>query len=256
MAWDTSPTWQGISTEADFLRVDGTRPLSSSWDVGGQDISNVGAVSATTASVGGNAVLDTSHLAWTSSGHTGTAWALASFDGSGNTTATMPATSPTAWGLVQADASATIDEGWLPTAFPRMEHRVKTVDTARSSTTTLADDPHLAGLVLEANTRYAVEAFLRYQSSTTADLAFNLQVPAGASFWAWAQGTAPIGSSVLNGGGSATPDGTGYDEIVRVTGEVLVGATAGVLDFQWAQKTSQGTNTIVRSGSWLRATRL
>jgi hypothetical protein len=138
--------------------------------------------------------------------------------------------------------------------------KVKTADTSRASTTTFSSDPHLVVPVL-ANTVYSVDVQGVYFANAAGQLKLQATFPAGATFEAgtwgydpgtdeWAAATTLAGASPflfvtgLVGGAANIP--------FRLTGSLHVGATAGSLDIQWAQTTSNASATILRKGSWMR----
>jgi len=141
---------------------------------------------------------------------------------------------------------------------------VATTDTSRTSNTTLLSVTDLA-IALEANTTYAFDMFLAYDAGVTGDIKCAFTVPSGASIsWAgWGLTTGTTGSfgdmtaqradgsgTTLAFGGSATLAGV---LACAPRGYVTTGGTTGNLQFQFAQNTSNGTATTIKSGSWLRA---
>jgi len=137
----------------------------------------------------------------------------------------------------------------------------KPSDTIRTATTTLADDPHLtfAGL---ANTVYAVEAVLYLNGPSAADWKFGWSVPAGATMlWGavgegsskWSAGSSTVTPTALNTEADPDTGGAATGVCGRVLkGKVRIDATAGNVTLQWAQNTSNGGNSIVTAGSFLR----
>lgn len=141
---------------------------------------------------------------------------------------------------------------------------VKSTDKTANANTTLSDDPQLSIAVLAATT-YLFEALLIWSSGTTPDAKFGLTVPAGctwqlAPFGIPAAGTATAGSletaiftaSGIPLGGVAA----GTKTAALVTGVVFVAGTAGSVTVSWAQNSSNASNTVLYTGSWLQLTRV
>ena len=133
--------------------------------------------------------------------------------------------------------------------------KYKTADTSRNTTITLADDPHLAGWSLEADTVYMIEAGLWFQSaSSTPDIAWTFQFS-----------NTPQASKIVY-------ENTAGDDITATRSKALTGGsqhgynliafvhsnatTGGTMDWQWAQLTSDATDVTVELGSWMKVTKL
>ena len=133
---------------------------------------------------------------------------------------------------------------------------VKSADESVASSTTLQNDDELK-LPLEANTDYAIEAFLTFTAHSSADLKFGFTWPNLASGYItgrWVGGGGVDGYGPLTSSGStsdADGRGDGSPVVVRLWGSIFVGANAGDLQLQWAQNTSHATATKVKAGSWL-----
>lgn len=142
----------------------------------------------------------------------------------------------------------------------------KTTGEAVTSSTTMQNDDELFVPVV-ASSVYLAELFLLYDAAAAGDIKIGWTAPSGASL-AWTvvgattAETTNTSVSTLNmqtrttsetaslGGSSSTGIGaTAY-------GRLTVSTTAGNLQFQWAQDTSNGTATNVRAGSVLKLTRL
>lgn len=140
---------------------------------------------------------------------------------------------------------------------------VKTADEQVVSSTTLQDDDHLS-LTVVAGGWYAVDAFLDVEGDPAGDLTLGWSLPAGATM-SWTEGgisagnTNNIGSIKLQRNDAATSSSVGIiaaGSSVRPAGRLTVGGTAGTLQLRWAQTASSVTPTIVKTGSWLRLTRI
>lgn len=139
--------------------------------------------------------------------------------------------------------------------------KVKTTDTSRANTTSLVDDPHLVIPVL-ANTVYSVDMYGVYQAGGTGLFTVRMALPSGATMsggsWHADTGTDEWAACAVQE--SATPyafvgglAGTGTNLVFRLQSSLHVGANPGNLSLQWAQQVSNGTATILRKGSWMRA---
>lgn len=139
--------------------------------------------------------------------------------------------------------------------------KIKTAFTARASTTVLADDDHLAGWNLSANSQYVIEGFLAY-SHNVGNFAFDLNFSNLPQTDAW------MAYQAFDGAGNAEQDmvtiqtGTDISFTTLADGDnvgvILHGGfasnatTGGTLDFRWAQETSSANNTTLLGRSWIR----
>jgi len=129
---------------------------------------------------------------------------------------------------------------------------VKKVDESRQSDTTMTDDAELF-VPLEANKNYGFETRLFYQSSAAADFKVGYTIPSlatglrlGASNW---HSTVGIATFVIP---TVTFVAMGATLVTTPTyGRVIMGATAGDLNFQWAQNAPVASDTTVKAGSRL-----
>jgi hypothetical protein len=153
--------------------------------------------------------------------------------------------------------------------LPQHNYIVKSADESLANSGSMQDDNHLI-LSVAANTDYILEAGLVYSATNGVDLAFGWIAPSGATMY-WSSGTAShyvastpyvsfsamIVSSIavaigFSSGGTSNP----FFEIARPYGLLRVGSTAGTIRLRWAQNVSNAEHTVMRSGSWLRLTRM
>lgn len=140
------------------------------------------------------------------------------------------------------------------------DRKVKAADTARTATTTLADDPDLSGWSLAANTRYRVNGFLRTTAPNPEGikLAWQLDNAAQESMlvYTWFAGSTNLHQQTdITSTLAVTTSSTAVGFLIE--GVILSHASlASVLDLQWAQVTSGAPNTIMELGSWLEVTKL
>jgi hypothetical protein len=181
-------------------------------------------------------------------------WKVAYTDGSSAQTALALGAAGTVLQSAGAAAAPTFARAWTCV--------LKTSDTARASTTVLADDPTLV-LSCSASTTYKIriKAFYKianatmdfkygfaYSSTTTGDITSDLKTTiagAAAGTAAEIQGVsaAIVGSTSI----LSTASGTGRIELDFV----FTTNGAGTFSFQWAQNTSDVGNATVLKGSML-----
>lgn len=137
----------------------------------------------------------------------------------------------------------------------------KSANEIVNSSTTLQDDDALF-LPLAANEVWAFTLFLLYDSDAAADIKFAFTVPSGATLHARRLWYSYDYATILEGNyaaGDESPAGapaSGTPISLRSRGVVINGANAGNLQLQWAQRVNTAVDTIVKKGSWLKATRL
>ncbi|WP_405964856.1 hypothetical protein OG713_34975 [Streptomyces sp. NBC_00723] len=141
----------------------------------------------------------------------------------------------------------------------------KTANTSRTSTTTLAADPHLSINVVAGT--YQVDAFLLYDGDNAADLKLGWFAPASTTGGWW-----PGGSDSSNTTQAATTRwggltdfsvstlpvaciGSGTVVTCRPVGTAVV-TTSGQISLAWAQNATSATATVVRQHSWLSLRRI
>lgn len=138
----------------------------------------------------------------------------------------------------------------------------KAATTARSSTTTLADDPNLTAAITAAGT-YIIEVWMSYGTAAPGSQGLKVQL----NF----TGTTTYSSTTYYGvnniattmfyANSGTPLGTpltlvgagqgSVTEWVYLTGLATV-STSGTFSVQWAQVNSSGNSTSVGQGSYMK----
>ena len=139
----------------------------------------------------------------------------------------------------------------------RWRYLRKSSDETVNNSSTLQDDDTFVIPVL-ANREYEVEGLFRYSSGATPDFKFQFTVPSGATI----DGVAEVPDS------SATTTGALLAEAIPVTtaaglGDavpcavwvrftIIVSSTAGNVTLQWAQNTSNPSDTKVLANSYLR----
>lgn len=138
----------------------------------------------------------------------------------------------------------------------------KTGDETVTSSTVLQDDDHLLATVV-ANATYEFRLVAFYDGGTTGDIKLGFTVPASSTLiWGingatagvsnianatanWTVTTASGGSAVVGANGAATK------MILRAEGLLRTAGTAGTLQLQWAQSSSDATATTLFTDSYL-----
>ncbi len=128
---------------------------------------------------------------------------------------------------------------------------IKSVDETIQTDTVLSNDSELLAAVT-ANTNYYWVLMLNFTTPNNADLKLLFTAPAGAVMKAAVQDAigaynAGVMKDVLTEEQLTTGNNTDMNYILQ--GSLEIGATAGTVNFQWAQNTSQATDTTVREGS-------
>lgn len=139
--------------------------------------------------------------------------------------------------------------------------------TPVNNSTTLVNATGLS-VPVNANAVYLVKGVIVHDTSQIADIKLAWTAPAGVTGTWWAQGlrlaqTSTGGvenmtfqsfawTTASSAGGAAVGTAT----TVGIQGLLIVAATAGTLQFQYAQQALDPTNTTVRAGSWISALRV
>lgn len=130
---------------------------------------------------------------------------------------------------------------------------VKNADETVTSSTTLQDDDQLT-FTPNISKTYNVSIFVFMDSGVTPDIKFALSIPTGATAIELAEVWAPNDSRVTtNWTSSRMLVGAAGVRYFHLTGRVIMSTTAGSVTFQWAQNTSDASDTKVLEGSLLLA---
>lgn len=141
-------------------------------------------------------------------------------------------------------------------------HAYKTANTSRTSTTTLAADPHLI-VPVDANAMYELTGLIDFEADAAGDMKFQFTLPASATMnYTWLSWTAVADLFTNNATNNQTTvasiggGGAGVGRGVILQGNVTTAGTAGNLGINWAQNTSSGTATIWHQYSYLKLLRV
>lgn len=171
----------------------------------------------------------------------------------------------TGGGDLSANRSFAIDTAVVPTLTGSPIRTRTTSDSTISSDNTLSDDPAAAmSFAIGASEVWYVDWTVSYSSNTTPDFQVAVTGPAGATCNLYVYGSAVTDNTIphpwrllasYQALATATPCGGQGNTVysaVRITGVIVNSTTAGNITLQWAQNTSDGTNTIRRAGSTLK----
>lgn len=135
----------------------------------------------------------------------------------------------------------------------------KTADQSRTSSTTLVDDDDLL-LAIGANEVWSFEFRIFHVGHATPDIKFAITVPSGATLnWTANHINASnthVNSQQVTSGGSVHFVSATTTRLDVITVIVENGATAGNIQFQFAQQASDGNTVTIKQESCLIATKL
>ena len=122
-----------------------------------------------------------------------------------------------------------------------------------NNSTTLQNDDHFV-FAVTANSRWVVELHLNMISSAVADFKFDFSVPSG-GYHGLTLDTS--GTTFWNQAAASTITAcAGSQTLAVLRGTIVIGSTAGNVQFRWAQNTAEATNTTVYADSILVAWRV
>lgn len=137
----------------------------------------------------------------------------------------------------------------------------KSADETVNNSSTLQNDNHLVISVV-ANAAYTVDLYAIYNSNSTANLKVDYTMPAGAALSQMVFISGGTLSAIQHGVSLGTVGavngiaGISADTGLQMHGVLTTGGTSGNLTFRWAQNVANASNTIMRTGSYLRAQRI
>lgn len=132
----------------------------------------------------------------------------------------------------------------------------KTSDETVNNSSTLQDDDELL-LAMVASATYQLYLRLIINSGTTPDFKAKFTVPASATgnLHCWTGSTPDTAASVLQGPFDLTTaaafSGVAGDQVVIIEGLIFTSATPGNLVLQWAQNVATGSDTKVKTNSFM-----
>ena len=139
----------------------------------------------------------------------------------------------------------------------------KAANEAITTDTGFSDDDSLLS-VLKVGT-YALELNVRLSSDATPAFKWRVAASGGlavSGIWLGSVATTVAADSIVRGNSSVAlltshpvPTATTADFFLQIAGTAVV-TTAGTLNFQWAQATSDAATTTVHAGSFMKATKI
>lgn len=147
----------------------------------------------------------------------------------------------------------------LNTAFDWNRTCFKATDQSVISTTTLVNVTSLV-LTVESNSTYIFDSTIIYDTNAAADIKVQFTLPSGTFIRVacWLSNTAlgATDATVFHNAqdtGLWTAGGFAAGTFMSMlpTGTIITGATAGSMQFQFAQNTSTAVNTTIKAGSWI-----
>jgi len=130
----------------------------------------------------------------------------------------------------------------------------KTSDTSTASDTTVNNDPHLRFNVA-ANSVWEVVLYLLWTAGTTGDIKYGWSLTGGGEiFWndeqsGRGQYTGPQGAKTTADVATCQGNGAATLNFTIINAQIHQGGSDGVAQFQWAQNTSNATNTTIYTNS-------
>ena len=159
------------------------------------------------------------------------------------------------WSSGEVLTAADVNSYFVPLAA------IKTSDESVTSSATIQSDDELF-VTPEISSSYFLQAYIWYQAGTTGHIQWDWGVPTGAfiryqAFYSGAAGGFGA-KQTLSATDISEAEGTGAgnDLAISMIGTLKMGTTSGNVVFKWAQKTSNGTATIVKAQSAILLTRI
>lgn len=163
-------------------------------------------------------------------------------------------------------SNATILGKLSGTGFNVPNYVRKTADTARTSTTTTTDDPHIT-FTAEANSTYLIQTYLIYSATNAADFKYGWTIPSGTTGIRWSLGEAIGGTDYsattmrTSAHQPATDVGlgghtTGLFNGAMDTAIFTTSSTPGPITLKFSQNTSTVDATTLRIGTFMAYTKL
>lgn len=134
--------------------------------------------------------------------------------------------------------------------------KMKASDETVNNSSALQDDNDFF-FTVAASEKWGVELHLILDTNTTADWKGNWTKPAATTIthtYAYGAGGAALVDWTT--GDSLIVAATSSAQAVHLWAAVIVSTTAGTVQFQWAQATANASNTILKAGSYMIATRM
>ena len=132
----------------------------------------------------------------------------------------------------------------------------KAADEIVNNSSTFQNDDDLF-LSLEANAVYEGHLHLLYNSGSTPDLKYQFTKPSGCTLVDWSFIGYNTGGTLVYGfGGEAISIAGNGSKLVADAWGLITTTSAGVLQMQWAQNTTNASDSTLMAGSYLLCQRL
>lgn len=149
---------------------------------------------------------------------------------------------------------------------PNTQHKFKATNTSKTSTTTLGNDPDFV-FSMAANAAYKIDGYCPYTAlagSSSGGLSSDFTLPTGGSLLWTNFGTVTNNGTLTDynvvaqalASTRSVAGNAGTTMSFQPKGVFVIGATAGLANFRWAQSTSSGTATVLLAGAWMSVTRI
>lgn len=158
------------------------------------------------------------------------------------------------------DANTTPDRFVLVSPISEFRSQLKAKSAAESSSgAALQDDDHMAGWSVVSSKDHKLTAQI-FGTHTGGNIKFKLDfstgTPVGYMWYECFDETGTIAKGVTN-----DPDGeiaittmTGSEDFILQIGAAFIPGANATLDFQWSKNAATGSDTTLRSGSWMEVT--
>lgn len=155
----------------------------------------------------------------------------------------------------------------LNAAFDVVRTKYQAADHAVNNSVTLVSSTDLV-FDVDSNASYILEAQLMYDTNSSADVKHALVLPSGSTglVTTWDSGTdttstslSGIDRSVVDITNPFTWDSGGITGSImssRPGGLISIGNASGTVVYQFAQASADASDTTLKSGSWIRLTRV
>lgn len=132
----------------------------------------------------------------------------------------------------------------------------KSADTSRSSTTTVTADPDLTFAAVPGKA-YTFDMNLLVSGNTAGDFDFDFTLPISCTMEMMVVNDPATPTIAFHdNSGETTLQITATTQAYNGSGTLNCPGGAGVFSLDWAQNVSNGTATVLESGSWLRVTEI
>lgn len=160
------------------------------------------------------------------------------------------------WSVGEVLAAADVNTWFVPLVI------IKPGDTARNSTTSMSNDPDIV-LALAGSSTYHIKGVIFYSgpSAGSSDFKWTFTIPTGATgqYYGAHQNLSGQFAGAFQSNwtdtDTANTNGVGTIMCLEIQG-ILVTSGSGNFRLQWAQNTSNATNTYVKAQSFLTAQRI